>query len=534
MRSLARVLLVHAVLAAPAAAVPVNDLCTSASVVPDDAVNRFLDTVDIATAGADAAEPVSECNFTAPMHTVWYEWTAPFDGQLLVFTFCTEEYETIGAVWPGTCEAPGSSAGCTIDGCSGGALFSTGVTGGETYRIQVGTDAVPTSPLGVQLCFLGPEQDDADDDGNPDCLDTCTDTDFDGFGDTPLATRPLETCPQDNCPEVSNSDQADKDGDGAGDACDDDEEKDEKTLQEAADDGMVELSGKGCFSGDCVRITIRNPGPRGLVVHVREGDLLVNRDEAEQDLGITRPQSVYVPPGGTVTLEGLFSVCLELDHHAPDTGRIYDVTDNLDMAPSDRASLAALRAVFAVPVAVSQFGLQSAVWAITDEGGLDDTDAAILRAAGLDPAALPPGGFPELLNPNAGSADPVSRYLPGLLANAPPSGPNCTAAPTPLAIAQCLHDRVAALTSMLPAEAVKPKLRNKIGKRVRGVRTKLDAAIAAGANASKAAKRQSAAQRRANGLLRLLVKTTGAGRLPQIEGGVLIAAVTDLVGALGS
>src|SRR5262249_41418338 len=31
---------------------------------------------------------------------------------------------------------------------------------------------------------------------------------------------PLNTCPTDNCPDVENPDQADSDGDGTGDACD--------------------------------------------------------------------------------------------------------------------------------------------------------------------------------------------------------------------------------------------------------------------------------------------------------------------------
>jgi hypothetical protein len=49
-------------------------------------------------------------------------------------------------------------------------------------------------------------------------LGTCTDSDYDGYGDT---DDPLNTCLLDNCPDNFNPDQADSDSDLLGDACDD-------------------------------------------------------------------------------------------------------------------------------------------------------------------------------------------------------------------------------------------------------------------------------------------------------------------------
>jgi hypothetical protein len=68
----------------------------------------------------------------------------------------------------------------------------------------------------VPLLNLGPYPD-TDGDGLNDALDPCTDSDEDGFGDPGHAAN---TCAVDNCPEISNPDQANRDGDRRGDACD--------------------------------------------------------------------------------------------------------------------------------------------------------------------------------------------------------------------------------------------------------------------------------------------------------------------------
>ena len=57
----------------------------------------------------------------------------------------------------------------------------------------------------------------ADGDGTGDACDECTDTDADGFGDPGF---PASTCAPDDCPAAADASQANADGDALGDACD--------------------------------------------------------------------------------------------------------------------------------------------------------------------------------------------------------------------------------------------------------------------------------------------------------------------------
>lgn len=90
------------------------------------------------------------------------------------------------------------------------------------------TDGCPldANKIDAGVCGCGVPDIDSDGDGTPDCADACPndsdktepgqcgcgqpETDVDGDG---------RICP-DNCPDTANADQADADGDGAGDVCD--------------------------------------------------------------------------------------------------------------------------------------------------------------------------------------------------------------------------------------------------------------------------------------------------------------------------
>ncbi len=75
------------------------------------------------------------------------------------------------------------------------------------------TDGTKSSP---GVCGCGFPDSDADLDGSEDCVDDCTDTDGDGFGNPEF----INLCQDDNCPDDLNPDQGDMDNNLIGDVCD--------------------------------------------------------------------------------------------------------------------------------------------------------------------------------------------------------------------------------------------------------------------------------------------------------------------------
>ncbi len=98
---------------------------------------------DTTKATNQAQDPAIPCIGHAGYHTVWYRFTAPSDGTLLVDTL-TSSYDTVLAVWTGDWGAL-QSVGCDNDGGgaqAGASQIKLTLSEGMTYNIEVAGTAV--------------------------------------------------------------------------------------------------------------------------------------------------------------------------------------------------------------------------------------------------------------------------------------------------------------------------------------------------------------------------------------------------------
>jgi hypothetical protein len=182
------------------------------------------------------------------------------------------------------------------------------------------------------------------------------------------------------------------------------------SLPDAIDQGLVraEFSGTGSASGASLLLRVARTSPDDLAITVPLGLLVLNADDAEQDmvvrqlLGASAGGSSYRPAAAIELRDDdehvfiLEAYCLEAHLDNPSRGVAFSA--NGFVHPD---VIAVLEAVDRVPDADEEIEvIQAAVWAITDDisaGELDDIDyslneretqlvADILRAAGFDPA----------------------------------------------------------------------------------------------------------------------------------------------------
>ena len=145
-----------------------------------------------------------------------------------------------------------------------------------------------------------------------------------------------------------------------------------------------------------------------LVVHDVPGDILVNRDPAEQNLIVGAPFDLTIPTNGFAHVDGMVAYCIDASRLAPHPGSTLDMLGRA----GDRggAAMDALQRVIDVIAAREPGPLQAtpgandAIWRVTDDAPISDDDPAaeaILarrrhpRRRGLRRAALhgrPPGG----------------------------------------------------------------------------------------------------------------------------------------------
>jgi hypothetical protein len=130
-------------------------------------------------------------------------------------------------------------------------------------------------------------------------------------------------------------------------------------------DIMADLK-KGILQADIDQIARR----AGLAVHIRPGDMLINKDGESQNIAITRSEYLFVPAGGTKTLEGLYGACIDANNGIPSLNSEFDIVPPLETWINIEASKYLQRFLTYIDTndlfCQSEFIPQDCIWRITD------------------------------------------------------------------------------------------------------------------------------------------------------------------------
>lgn len=148
-------------------------------------------------------------------------------------------------------------------------------------------------------------------------------------------------------------------------------------------------------------------GKAGLVIDVKPGDILVNKNQSDQNLLVTHGTQLFVKPGEKKTINGLYTACIDNHDGSPDYEQRFDVAPNLADWAGIEAAQHLLRLAQYLDQEVlycgSNYNAQSTIWRITDNSNTANQDVAnLLSAAGIEIGAEALD-FPRMSNPNAGS-----------------------------------------------------------------------------------------------------------------------------------
>jgi hypothetical protein len=65
------------------------------------------------------------------------------------------------------------------------------------------------------------------------------------------------------------------------------------------------------------------------VVEVSPGDVLINKNPSLQNMVVTRSEYIFVPPGETTTLNGIYAACLDRFKGEPTSSNGFDLAPSL-------------------------------------------------------------------------------------------------------------------------------------------------------------------------------------------------------------
>jgi hypothetical protein len=151
----------------------------------------------------------------------------------------------------------------------------------------------------------------------------------------------------------------------------------------------------------------------GLVIDVKPGDILINKDESNQNITITRSERFFVKKGESKTLAGLFGACIDAHDGIPSSYDVFDVAPNLIHWSDFESAQALLKLLNYIDsndlFCPGLYDSQGAIWRITDNNiyyGYEPIET-LFANAGVD-LGTQIMDFPRMDNPYSDSAGSYS------------------------------------------------------------------------------------------------------------------------------
>jgi len=194
------------------------------------------------------------------------------------------------------------------------------------------------------------------------------------------------------------------------------------TLVEAAQQGIVLVTGKGTFNGDVAELEIDNSGSsEEICVKVEPGTILINKDPNAQSFEVTKTQVFTVEAGNTKTFPGIFAYCIDAHKDIPDDSDVFDVGPPLSQWNPEAITTAPLLERLSVHIDQNNlqgnFDAQGAIWKLTNNESPSSGAQQLLQAANIDPNASYTD-FPRM-SPASSSSGTSFSYSSELIAPVP-------------------------------------------------------------------------------------------------------------------
>ena len=158
----------------------------------------------------------------------------------------------------------------------------------------------------------------------------------------------------------------------------------------------------------------------GLIINIKPGDMLVDKNNYQQNLVVNHSGDLFLKPGETKTLNGIYAACIDHFKEIPDTGRVFAVAPSLEKWNGINAAPTLLKLVRYIDSVgyfcniFDDYSSQEAIWRITDntEPLFDSTSDSLLLYIGINPNQF--FDFPKM-NYNLNDTISSSQYIPDQL-----------------------------------------------------------------------------------------------------------------------